>query len=54
LVVARGGEDQVAEEFAGDGVDDTELEVLDEQDDLGSGAGSADADVVESSADTQG
>ena len=54
LVVAVGVEDQVAEEFAGGGVDDPDLEVLDEQDDAGSGVGSADADVVESAVVAQG
>ena len=49
-----GFEDQLAEEFAGDGVDDADLEVLDEQDDVGSGVGSADADVVESAVVAQG
>ena len=42
LVVAVG----VDGEFAGDGVDDADLEVLDEQDDVGSFVGSADADVL--------
>ncbi len=37
LVVAVGVEDQFAEEFAGGCVDDADLEVLDEQDDAGSG-----------------
>ena len=54
LVVAAGVEDQVAEELAGGGVDDPDLEVLDEQDDAGSGVGSADADVVQSAAVAQG
>ena len=40
MVVAVGVEDEVAEELAGDGVDDADLEVLDEQDDVGSGVGS--------------
>jgi hypothetical protein len=38
----------------GGGADDADVEVLDEQDDVGPGVGSADADVVESAADTQG
>ena len=42
-----GGQDQLAKEFAGGGVHDPDLEVLDEQDDAGSGVGSADADVVQ-------
>jgi hypothetical protein len=47
LVVAVGVEDELAEEFSGGGVDDADLEVLDEQDDAGSRVGSADADVVQ-------
>src|SRR5688572_9769429 len=39
-------EDQLAEELAGDGVDDPDLEVLGEDDDAGSGVGSSDADGV--------
>jgi len=40
-------------ELAGDGVDDSDLEVLDEQD-AGSGVGSTDADVVESAVVSDG
>src|SRR5262249_27520224 len=47
LVVAVGVEGELAYEFAGGGVDDADLEVVDEHEDAGSGAGSADADVVE-------
>ena len=47
LVVAGGVDGEFAEEFAGGGVDDADVEVVDEQDDVGSGVGSADADVVE-------
>src|SRR5262249_25124910 len=36
-----------AEQFAGGGVDDADVQVLDEQQDVGSGVGSAGADVVE-------
>jgi len=54
LVVAAGFEGRVAEEFAGGGVDDAGLKVLDEQDDAGSGVGSSHADVVESAAVAQG
>jgi hypothetical protein len=54
LVVASGVEDQLAEQFAGGGVDDPDFEVLDEQDDAGPGVGSADADVVEPSVVAQG
>ena len=46
LVVAAGVEDEFAEELAGGGVDDSDLEVLDEQDDAGSGVGSAVRDVL--------
>ena len=45
---------QVAEDLAGGGVDDGDVEVLDEQDDVGSGVGSADADVAQSSGHAQG
>ena len=45
---------RVAEEFAGGGVDDAGLKVLDEQDDASSGVGSSHADVVESAAVAQG
>jgi hypothetical protein len=46
LVVAGGVEGEVAEHFAGGGVDDPDVEVGDEEDDGGSGVGSAQADVV--------
>src|SRR3954452_5169861 len=39
-------EDQLAEEFAGGGVDDADVEVLGQDDDAGSGVGSPDADGV--------
>ena len=35
-------------------MDDADVEVVDEQDDVGSGVGSADADVVESAVDAEG
>ena len=50
LVVAGGVEDEFAEELAGGGVDDSDVEVLDEQDDVGS----AEADVAQSPGDAQG
>ena len=53
LVVAAWVDDQVAEDFSGGGVDDGDVEVLDEQDDVGSGLGSADADVAEPAGDAQ-
>ena len=54
LVVLFWVDVQVAEEFSGGGVDDADVEVVDEQDDVGSGVGSADADVVESAVNAQG
>ena len=53
MVAAGGVEGEVAEDFAGGGVDDADVEVGDEQDDAGSGVGSSDADVVESAVDAQ-
>ena len=53
LVVAGGVDDQLAQQFAGGRVDHADLEVLDEQQDEGSGVGSADADVVEAAVDPQ-
>ena len=47
LVVASGVDDQLAQQLAGGRVDDADVEVLDEQQDGGSGVGSADTDVVE-------
>jgi len=46
-VVAGGVDGELAEEFTGGGVDDPDVRVLDEQQDVGSGVGSADADVVQ-------
>ena len=46
LVVLGGVEDQLAEELPGGGVDHADVQVLDEQDDVGSSVGSADAEVV--------
>ena len=54
MVVAGRVEGEVAEEFAGDGVHDPDLQVLDEHDHVGSGVGSADPDVVELAVDAQG
>ena len=54
LVVAGGVEDQVAEELAGGGVDDADVQVLDQEQDAGSGVGPADADVVEAAAVAEG
>ena len=54
LVVAVWVDGELAEQFAGDGVDDAYVEVLDEQDDVGSGVGSSDADVAELAGHAQG
>ena len=54
LVVGVWVDGELAEEFAGDGVNDADVEVLDEQDDVGSGVGSSDADVVQLAVDAQG
>jgi hypothetical protein len=54
LVVAAWVDDEVAQELAGGGVDDPDVQVLDEQDDVGSGVGSPDADVAEPAGDAQG
>jgi hypothetical protein len=54
LVVAVGVDDQLAQQLAGGRVDDADVEVVDEQQDGGSGVGSADTDVVEVAVDPQG
>jgi hypothetical protein len=54
LVVAGGVEGEFAEQFAGGGGDDADVQVLDEQQDVGSGVGAADAEVVEAAAVAQG
>src|SRR6187455_714281 len=54
LVALGRVEGQFADEFAGGGVDDADVEVLDQDDDAGSGVGSADADGVEPAAVAQG
>ena len=45
---------ELAEEFAGVGVDDADVEVVDEQDDVGAGEASAEADVVQAAVVAQG
>jgi hypothetical protein len=45
LVVAVWVEGGLAQELAGGGVDDPDVQVLDQQQDVGSGVGSADADA---------
>jgi hypothetical protein len=54
LVVAVGVEGELAQELAGGGVDDADVQVLDEEQDAGSGVGPADADVVELSVVAEG
>ena len=54
LVALGGVEDEFAEEFAGGGVDHPDVEVLNEDEDVGSGVGSSDADAVELPAVAQG
>ena len=54
LVALSGVEDELAEEFAGGGVDDPDVEVEHEHEDAGSGVGSADADGVEPALVPQG
>jgi hypothetical protein len=48
LVVPARVDGELAQEFAGGGVDDADVEVLDEQDDVGSDVGSPDADSATS------
>ena len=54
LVVPFWVDFQLSEEFAGGGCDDSDVEVVDEQDDVGSGVGSADADVTQLAVDSEG
>ena len=54
MVVAGGVEGELAEDLAGGGVDDGDVEVLDDEPDVGSGVGSPDSDVVESTVVSQG
>jgi hypothetical protein len=42
------------DQFAGGGVDDADVQVLDEQQDVGSGVGPADSDMAELAAGAQG
>jgi hypothetical protein len=48
-----GVDGELAKEFAGGRVDDADVQVLDKQDDDGSGVGSPDADVAEPTGDAQ-
>ena len=54
LVALFGVEGELADEFAGDGVDDADVQVLDQEQDAGSGVGPADADVEQFPAVAQG
>ena len=54
LVVAGGVEDEVTEQLAGGGVDDSDVAVGDEHDDAGSGVFMAEADVVEAAVMAEG
>src|SRR4051794_35872378 len=54
LIVLGGVQDQFTEQFAGGFVDDADVEVLDQEQDVGSGVGSSDADVVQASVVAQG
>ena len=51
LVVKARVDGQFAEKFAGGAVDDANAPVVDEQDDVGSGEGSSDADVTQPAGD---
>src|SRR5687767_4856914 len=54
LVVAGRVEGELAEEFTGGGVDDADVEVVDEHQDWRAGVGAADADVVEAAVVAEG
>jgi hypothetical protein len=54
LVVPGRVEGQFAEQFAGRGVDDADVQVLDQEQDAGSGVGAAGTDVVQPPAGAQG
>src|SRR6202167_3120082 len=54
LVALVGVEGELAQEFAGGGVDDADVQVLDEEQDAGSGVAAAGADVVEPSLGAEG
>ena len=54
LVVGAWVEGEVSEEFSGGGVDNADVEVVDEHQDGCVGVGSADADVVESTVVAEG
>jgi hypothetical protein len=54
LVVLGGVDDQLAEELPGGGVDHADVEVVDDQDDVGSSVGSADTEVVQPAGHAEG
>jgi hypothetical protein len=54
LVVPGGVEGKFAQELAGGSVDDADVAVADEQQDVGPGVGSADADVMQAAVVAQG
>jgi hypothetical protein len=54
LVAAGGVECEGADDFAGGGMDDADVEFVDEQDDWGACVGSADADVEHGAGVAQG
>lgn len=53
MVAVFGVDGELADDFAGGGVDDADVVVVDEQDDAGSVEGSAESDVVELAVDAQ-
>ncbi len=54
LVVAIGVDGQFSQDLAGGVVDDADVQVLGEDEYVGSGVGSPDADVVHAAVETQG
>jgi hypothetical protein len=54
LVVAAGVDGEFADEFAGGGIEDADVQVADEHQDGGPGVLAAGADVVEAAVDAQG
>ncbi len=54
MVSLREVDSQLPEELAGRGVDHADVEILDEQDDVGSGVVPADPDAVQLAGDPQG
>ncbi len=53
VVVTVGIDGQLAQELSGDGIDDAHFEVLNQQDDVGSGVGSSDPDVMQPAVDAE-